>query len=310
MRWVWIALLLTACSAAVITASVVHEYTDPTEVYFCPSGPCRAAFVNALNNAQHIDCALYDIDIPEAIHILQDKNARLVLDDQSSNRSAFHAVIDSKYSQMHNKFCILDNKIVTTGSMNPTLRDISVNDNNLLIFHSKHLAELYEQEFEELYSGTFSGGAKTKNNVFYINNEKITVSFCPEDWCANKILDAMDAAHESIYFMDFSFTHDQIADMLIKKKQQGLIVKGIMEKNQNSKFSVFKKLNQSGIEVKWDKNKGFMHHKVFILDRSIVITGSMNPTLNGDTNNDENSLIIESPDLAAKYLDEFSSIYP
>ena len=35
-----------------------------------------------------------------------------------------------------------------------------------------------------------------------------------------------------------------------------------------------------------------MHHKVFIIDEEIVITGSFNPSKNADTRNDENILII------------------
>ncbi len=308
--------ILTACPTTgnIVTSSasapVLKEYGPAPEVHFCPGENCRSIFSSYLLNATDIKCALYDVDIPEVITILNNKKAELVLDDQSSNRSEMHAVIDSKYSQMHNKFCILDNEIVITGSMNPTLRDTELNDNNLLIIRSKNIAQTYTDEFEELHAGTFSGGAKSLHNEFYLNDEHIEVYFCPEDWCANKALYTLDTAQESIYFMTFSFTHNEIGDLLVKKKQENVIVKGIMEKTQSSQYSQFKKLADAGIMVKWDNNKGNMHHKVFVVDHRYVITGSMNPTLNGDTNNDENLLIIDSPALAEKYLTEFSLIFP
>ena len=52
-----------------------------------------------------------------------------------------------------------------------------------------------------------------------------------------------------------------------------------------------------------------MHHKVIIIDDSIVITGSYNFTANAETQNDENILVIHSPDIAADYLKEFEKIY-
>ncbi len=305
---IFLLFILTACTSA-ITSNVVKEYTQPTEVYFCPRDNCSNILINALQQAQQIKCAIYDIDVPGVIHALNSKNALLVLDDQSSNKSELVAIIDSKYTQMHNKFCILDNQTVITGSMNPTIRDTMVNNNNLIIFHSKKLAQTYSNEFEELYSGTFSGGKATKDNVYYINNEIVSAYFCPEDWCANKVLYSLDTAQSSIYFMTFSFTHDQIGAMLIKKKNQGLVVKGVMEKSQNNQYSEFNKLNESGIGIMWDKNKANMHHKVFIVDEKIVITGSFNPSLNGDTKNDENLIIIHSKEIAQKYVNEFNLLF-
>jgi phosphatidylserine/phosphatidylglycerophosphate/cardiolipin synthase-like enzyme len=301
-----ILVLLTACT---ITANVVKEYGPAPEVYFCPKDNCRGIFSAYLQQATDIRCALYDTDVPEIITILGNKHAKLVLDDRSSNLSQLKGVIDSKYTQMHNKFCILDNQTVITGSMNPTFRDTSLNNNNLLIIHSKKIAETYNTEFDELFSGTFSGGKATMQSRYYLNNDNIDVYFCPEDWCANKVLYALDTAQQSIDFMTFSFTHDKIGDLLIKKHKQGVVVRGVMERTQNSQYSELRRLNESGIAVRWDTNKGNMHHKVFIIDNSIVVTGSFNPSVNGDTKNDENMLIIESKELAQKYAAEFESLF-
>ena len=52
-----------------------------------------------------------------------------------------------------------------------------------------------------------------------------------------------------------------------------------------------------------------MHHKVFVIDNKIVITGSFNPSENGNTNNDENVLILENLEIAKLYLEEFEKVY-
>ena len=60
--------------------------------------------------------------------------------------------------------------------------------------------------------------------------------------------------------------------------------------------------------AQWDNGKGKMHHKVFIIDEKVVITGSMNPSKSGNENNDENVIIIEDEKIAKKYVDEFENI--
>jgi len=51
-----------------------------------------------------------------------------------------------------------------------------------------------------------------------------------------------------------------------------------------------------------------MHHKYAVIDRKTVITGSFNWTGNGEYPNKENVLILESPTLAARYLQNFDTI--
>jgi len=64
-----------------------------------------------------------------------------------------------------------------------------------------------------------------------------------------------------------------------------------------------------GLNVTWDNNPANMHHKVFIIDNSTVITGSFNPTGAGNDKNDENVLIIHDKYIAEKYLREFKLVY-
>lgn len=301
-------LLCVFLISCTVTSNVVKEYTLPTEVYFCPRENCTAVLMNYFSNANKIDCAMYDLNVPELVSILKDKNARMVMDDDGAAKE-LNPVIDSKYSQMHNKFCVLDDQMVITGSFNPTLgTGIELNNNNVVVLHSKNIASVYENEFAQLYSGTFSDRKEGNNDehVFYVNNDRVEVYFCPQNWCANKVIYTLDKAKQGIYFMTYSFTHDQIGDILIKKKNQGIFIKGLMEKSQNSKYSEFNKLNESGMDVVWDKNKGLMHNKVFIIDDSVVITGSFNPTLNGDTSNDENLVIIYNSEIANRYIKEFN----
>ena len=75
------------------------------------------------------------------------------------------------------------------------------------------------------------------------------------------------------------------------------------------KYEQYKNMEKLGIELKGDNTTATFHHKVFILDNKTVITGSYNPTSNGNNGNDENMLIIHNPDIAKQYLDEFERLW-
>ena len=139
------------------------------------------------------------------------------------------------------------------------------------------------------------------------NNIQLTTYFCPGDDCKEHVIDTLNQAEESIYFMTFSFTDEEIADVILFKNIE---TKGIFETFQaGSQYSQYQRLKDFGIDVKKDKNKKNMHHKVFIIDKKTVITGSYNPTGSGNYNNDENILIIHNKEVANQFLEEFNLLW-
>ncbi len=76
--------------------------------------------------------------------------------------------------------------------------------------------------------------------------------------------------------------------------------------NQGTEFELFR---ESGLDVRRDGNPGLMHHKIIIIDRSIVITGSYNFTASAEDRNDENIIIIFNPDIAEFFFAEFKQVF-
>ena len=290
----------------------ISESSHKPETYFCPQDNCSARFIEILNNASNYTyCALFDLDIPELIRLFEklDKSidVKLVIDHNNLLEYNYSFVVyDDNNQLMHNKFCILNNKKVITGSMNPTERGNYYNNNNLIIIESETLAKNYLTEFEELKNNIYGKGDKTKNPVIYLGNTKIENYFCPEDNCKLQVINALESANNSIYFMTFSFTDEDIGNLLWNKEYLGLDVKGILEKRQLGKYSRYEDLKDFSII---DKNPYTMHHKVFIIDNKTIITGSFNPTENANKKNDENILIIHDKSVAKKYIEEFNKLY-
>jgi phosphatidylserine/phosphatidylglycerophosphate/cardiolipin synthase-like enzyme len=309
-------LILTSCSTGyVITQPIIKEDIKEPDVYFCPQENCEDIFLNYINNAkQTIHCALFDLDLENIIYKFEEKSksldVKIVIDDENwDQKFSGKGIIQDTSSQFsHNKFCIFDNQIVWTGSMNPTNNGAYKNNNNIIIIQSKHLANNYELEFEELWNYNFGTGRKTYEPIVYLNNKKYENYFCPEDNCKQHVLDQLNQATESIYFMVFSFTDFDITNTLIQKSAT-LDVRGVLEaKRVNMQYNQYRNLIKGNIKITKDTNPYTMHHKVFIIDNQTVITGSYNPTKAGNENNDENILIIHNKEIANKFLEEFEEL--
>ena len=57
---------------------------------------------------------------------------------------------------MHHKFAIIDNRLLLTGSYNWTFSANNRNDENLLIIDDPELIEVFENQFENLWSNKYS----------------------------------------------------------------------------------------------------------------------------------------------------------
>ncbi|MFC1698058.1 phospholipase D-like domain-containing protein [Nanoarchaeota archaeon] len=296
---------------------LINEYTEETELYFCPRQDCLTPTIQFLNSSnQSIHCALYDLSEESIIETLNEKSksldVKLVVDERYKEDLLQYEFIryDTSSQYSHNKFCIIDNKKIFTGSMNPTYNGLNKNNNNLILINSKNLANNFETEFQELWNGKFGKGQTNTQTHFTINNILYEQYFCPEDNCANIIQKQIMSANESIHFMTFSFTHGGIATDLAYQHQKGITIKGIYEKTQaGSQYSTFKILEYQGLDIKKDTNPKAMHHKVFIIDNQTVITGSMNPSKSGNEKNDENILIIHDKKITDLFLEEFNYIW-
>jgi len=292
----------------------VIEDSGAISIYFCPRDDCETALVGFLDSAEEsIDCALFDIGLSLVQAKLLEKSAeipvRVVTDNDYVHKFNYSFVHADSWGLMHNKFCVIDGVRVSTGSMNPTDNGAHKNNNNLLLIDSAVLSQNYLAEFEEMWNGTFKKGDKVLNPVVDLDGVILKNYFCPEDSCAEHVKEELEKAEESIHFMIFSFTHDGIANVMLIKNQEGVLLRGVMEARQVSKYSKFEVLKYQGIDVLKDGNKNNLHHKVFIIDGKTVVTGSFNPSAGGDSRNDENVLVIEDSKIAGLFMEEWEKVW-
>lgn len=266
-------------------------------VHFCHKTSCLKTFTQYIESANDLQCAFYDLDkslleiIPDRAELIIDEDARLNAGSVKKGKGL-----------MHNKFCVINETFVITGSFNPVEK--SEDDyNNLLIIESPALAKRYQNIFSSLLSQSNLEEFKMIHNGVLIESLA-----CPQNDCQRAIIDELSSAQNSIEFALFTFTDPQIAEILIEKHQRGILVGGIVESWQSQTYAQHPHLIEEGIPLTLETSSRLQHNKIFVVDNNTVITGSYNPTRAAHTINDENLLIIRDQQVAAFYSSMITDI--
>jgi len=307
------------------------------ELYFTnPESPLASqktggpdgALVAAIDSARlSVDVAIYSLSlnsIRDALLRAYDRGVqvRMVMESDNLDRSdpqrlkdaGIPILGDRRQGLMHDKFVVIDNSEVWLGSMNFTDSGGYTDNNNLMRIRSVKMAENYTKEFEEMFVDDKFGPdvvAETPNPRVTIDGTPLDVYFSPDDGVQASFLDLVNNAQQSIYFLAFSFTTDELGAAVRARAEDGVTVSGVMETEQiNSNVGTeFDGFKQAGLDVLRDGNDGQMHHKVMILDESIVIFGSYNFSNSAETKNDETLIVVYNEEIAAQFIAEFRRVY-
>jgi phosphatidylserine/phosphatidylglycerophosphate/cardiolipin synthase-like enzyme len=298
--------------------------------------PLENALVQALNRAQQtIDAALYQLNsqpVTDALIQAWQRGVKVrVVTDGEYGLNAPDSTVDQLQSAgipvvsdgtrsgyMHDKFYVIDGLYVWTGSTNATHNDIYNNNNNSILIRSSQLAADYTSVFNLLFNSQFTTvpPSAIPNPAVTVNGTQIEVFFSPGTSAPARLGDLLSKA-QTVRFLAFSFTEgltwsdngrqQSIMDLLINRASAGqLDLQGIVEASSRS-FA--KPMVCAGLNVRQDGNPDILHDKVFVIDNSIVVTGSFNFSKNAVADNNENVLIIHNPDIAQAYLNEFGQLW-
>ncbi len=303
------------------------RYPDAPERRVAP--PMLRELIGDVSHARRsIDVAAFDLDLPQLVDALiaarqRGVRVRVVIDSENLTDPAvamltgrmqdrrIPVVFDRRAPFMHNKFVVIDDAIVWTGSWNLTENCTFRNNNNAIRLENRNIAASYRREFEQMHLGRF-GSAKRSDSgrlAAQTTSSSITIYFSPQDKALPIILDHIEQARSTIVFMAFSLTSAPVTDALINAVERHVRVSGVVEKrNARGTGSVFAQLYEHGVDILEDGNCYNMHHKVMIIDDEIVITGSYNFTDNAENTNDENLAIIHDATIARFFLEEYARI--
>jgi len=304
-------------------------FTDPTSPLASqetggPDGPLAEAIDAARLS---VDVAIYSLSlnsIRDALLHAHDRGVkvRMVMESDNLDSSDPQELIDAgvpligdrREGLMHDKFVVIDNAEVWMGSMNFTDAGVYADNNNLMRIRSVKVAEDYTKEFDEMFVDDKFGDnvvPLTPNPRVTINSTQMDIYFSPDDNIQVSLVELINNAQKSIYFMAFSFTADELGEAIRARAAEGVTVSGVMDMDQvnSNSGTEFDPFSQAKLNVLRDGNPGLMHHKVMIIDESIVIFGSYNFTNSAETKNDENLIVIYDEGIAARFIAEFQRVY-
>lgn len=304
-------------------------FTDPVSPLASQAtGGLDGPLVEAIDAARlSIDVAAYSLGLNSVRYALlgaHDRGVtiRVVMETGNMDRSdpqimmeaGIRIVGDNSDGLMHNKFIVIDKSEVWLGSMNFTDSGTYEDNNNLMRIHSTEMAEDYIKEFEEMFLDHKFGEnvvAETPHPMVTIDETRIDVFFSPDDGVLSALIPLLNSAEQSIHFLAFSFTSNELGDIVRAKADAGLTVAGVMDEeqissNQGTEFDPFQ---QAELDVLIDGIDGQMHHKLIIIDEKIVAFGSYNFSKSAEERNDENLLIIYDTDIAKQFMLEFGRVW-
>jgi len=140
----------------------------------------------------------------------------------------------------------------------------------------------------------------------YLPSTNINTSFGKE------LVKLIENAENEISFAIYGLrSQNNILQALIEAQKRGVKVKGIVDSDSHNKnyYSDTKCLYKY-FEIVSDHKSSIMHNKFFVIDKSIVWTGSSNISDTGTGGyNANNTFIITDVNIASIYLEEFNQMF-
>jgi len=232
------------------------------------------------------------------------------------NRDIFHQkFVLRDYRPGDRRRGIKQSAALLSGSANFTQTDMHRNLNHVFVFHDREVCKQYRREFDETSRGEF--GRRSHGDVpraVNLGGVPVKVLFAPDHTPELELIKQILKAERRVDFAIFTFAGSSgIDDALLMAAAAGRKVTGALDPGQAAQRWAAPR-GAPGAAPPWldrknialfvpDKEKlpqtggGFrkLHHKLMVIDRSIVIAGSFNYTAPANEYNDENLFVIGSP---------------
>jgi hypothetical protein len=277
----------------------------------------------------------HDKDKPTPEDQFEAEYTKVASDPQSIKRGKF-----GRYQ--HNKVFIVkrDDKpeSILTGSTNFSVTGMYVNSNHVAIFNDAHVAEKYQEVFEEAWNDEVSRKEFIKSSnalkSFSFNNPglpKMHISFSPHpDEFAKELLDKLvgriNEENSSVFFAVMGTDEKvkgPVAPALIKlHEREDVFTCGITD--STNELTLYKPSSKEGLRVTGKQGKTFLpppfdeeasigighqvHHKFIVCgfntNKPVVWFGSSNLALGGEEQNGDNLIEIHDEDIATVFAIE------
>ena len=148
------------------------------------------------------------------------------------------------------------------------------------------------------------------SQFFLISLAKTEVYFSLSDNPQKIIIKNINQAQAFINIAMYVFTDREIVIPLAKAQERGVKVRVYLDQDQvDDQYSQSRFLVQKGVKVRISTNNYIMHHKFAVIDNRLLLTGSYNWTFSANNRNDENMMVIDDPEIIARYQNQFKKLW-
>jgi phosphatidylserine/phosphatidylglycerophosphate/cardiolipin synthase-like enzyme len=240
--------------------------------------------------------------------------------------SVAEPISDRSGHLMHDKFIIRDGTAVWTGSGNFTNGGLHLQDNNYLTIEDQKAAAAYQKIFNGL--ATIGHGPAIPPVTLTLGALKLSIFSSTQaretegiETTVAKLLSgaktvrmiAMLVSDPGILQALFALKNIDIKGVLDPHEMKQVMHPSHGTSHTNPQLFWFAQGDPRFVAApshafSQNDQNDFMHNKVLIIDNKKVVTGSYNFSENAETN-DENMLVIESPQVATAYTSYFDALF-
>jgi len=260
-----------------------------SRVYFSTVDDLSQLVLSHLNSASDITIVAYSID-PEYLGL---KTAKM-----ASEVPVQGAFVHVSEGLLHSKFIVLDCETVIFGSANFNRSSLEEHLNNLIVFHSKEIADFFEGIYDWLVHG--------KRPQVRLKTEEGEFFLIPAVDVEEIVLDSLWKAKRYVLLCSYAFTDEDVFATLKFLSSQGVEVYIITDEWFES--SRLRELPLETFHV-LEVREPLMHHKFLVVDGKTLITGSANFTESGFHRNVEVMFETSNREYVESFEEEFNRIW-
>jgi phosphatidylserine/phosphatidylglycerophosphate/cardiolipin synthase-like enzyme len=232
-------------------------------------------------------------------------------------------------SLVHHKFIVRDEADVWTGSANLSPGSLHLQDNDCLIVRSASLAARYLEAFASL-TGAETGAAaarapdsRRQGSRWWpvaLPDGEAFAAFAPGD-TVDRIACMLIAAARRVRIMAFSITDPRILSALRSACERGADVGGVYDPHGMAEALDERRRHPGSFPIMAgdrfiaapsrpyspDREPDFLNHKLIVIDRAVVLTGSAN-FAGAEHRSADDVIVLRSPSLAARYDDHVEHV--
>lgn len=257
-----------------------------------------------LSAKKSILLVIYSLNDPKVIHALRKKAfenipVTVICDAEASQGvekrlgPKVETIFRKGHGLMHRKILVIDQQKVWLGSANMTTTSLKMHGNLVIGLDNPELANAIDKQAKTM-SKT---GQIHKQLVesFTSGEQRGEIYFLPENPVAlKKLRNLIQTAQKTIKVAMFTWTRHDLADDIIQASKRGVITEIAIDRSaaESAGSEIVKKLSENGIAVRLSQGEALLHHKMMVVDDSILVNGSANWTKSAFDRNEDCFIVL------------------